>query len=52
MWRVVGSSRCSGLHEIEAHWSLDDLVKAHLALDLDDDLAAAAEEKAQQKPKG
>lgn len=40
---------CSGLHEIEAHWSLDDLVRAHMTLDLDDELAAAADEKAQRE---
>lgn len=32
---------------METHWSLDDLVRAHLTLDLEDDLAAAADEKAQ-----
>jgi len=39
------------LHELEERWSLDDLVKAHLTLDVEDDLAAAADEKAQVEAK-
>ena len=40
---------CSGLREVEIHWSLDDLVLAHLTLDLEDDLTATAEEKAERE---
>lgn len=32
MWHVV-ISKIATLQEIETHWSLDDLVRAHLALE-------------------
>lgn len=35
-------------HEIEEHWSLEDLAKARLALDLVDELALRAQRKAEQ----
>jgi hypothetical protein len=33
VWRIV-LSRTAALSEIETHWSLDDLVRANLALDV------------------
>lgn len=35
MWHVV-LSKIATLQEIETHWSLDDLIRAHLALELND----------------
>lgn len=49
IWRVVGSNKCSGLYEIAEHWSLDDLVHAHMALDVEDELQAVAEERAERE---
>lgn len=46
VWRVARSPLCSGLREIEEHWSLDDLVDAHMALDVEDELEAEAARKA------
>jgi len=40
-------ARITTLHEIETHWSIDDLADAHEALDIDQEAAAAV-----TKPKG
>lgn len=46
VWRVLTSQRLHvGLRELEKHWSVDDLLDAHVALDLWEDL----EEKARAK---
>lgn len=47
MWRVLTHERspASGLHEVEEHWSLSDLVNAHLALDVHDELQRLAYER-------
>jgi len=36
------------LHELETHWSLDDMLDAHDALDLFDALEADAQREAEQ----
>jgi uncharacterized protein YbdZ (MbtH family) len=50
VWRVVTHERspASGLHEVEQHWSLTDLLNAHLALDVHDELQRLARERAQR----
>jgi hypothetical protein len=48
---VVESTLCSGLREIEEHWSLSDLMQAHLALDLRDELEAAQYAAAEKRNK-
>jgi hypothetical protein len=47
VWRVLTHERSpvSGLREIEEHWSLEDLVDAHLALDVHDELQRLAYER-------
>lgn len=35
---------CSGLGELEAHWSLDDLADAHDALDVVEELDAKCQQ--------
>jgi ribosomal protein S6 len=47
VWRIWRSGRAT-IQEIETHWSLSDLVMAHMALDVEDDLTEAAEEKAER----
>jgi ABC-type uncharacterized transport system substrate-binding protein len=46
---LVHKASRATLHEIETHWSLDDLVSAHLALDVVDELdRKVAEEQKRQ----
>jgi hypothetical protein len=43
VWRIVTHERRPAtLQEIETHWSLEDIVTAHLALDVIDELARKA----------
>jgi hypothetical protein len=46
VWRILTHERNrASLEEIEKHWSLVDIVDAHLALDLHDELQRLAYER-------
>jgi hypothetical protein len=36
------------LHELETHWSIDDLLSAHIAIDIHEELEAKAHREAER----
>ncbi len=50
MWRVLTHERIRvTLQELDQHWGLDDLIEAHLALDVHDELAEKTAEEHRRK---